>query len=84
VVDFRSDWVLCFRIEQSLPGASDEPLGATGVFCAMQKQSANVAAATGVYSVRKRSATKRQRQQDVDHEALSQDVMLLAFVPLSF
>ncbi|PJO43444.1 hypothetical protein CWD94_12430 [Lysinibacillus xylanilyticus] len=80
MVDFRSDWVLCFRIEQSLPGASDEPLGQQVFFA--RKRRANVAAATGVYSVRKRSATKRQ--QDVDHEALSQGVMLLAFVPLSF
>ncbi|MFJ5564031.1 hypothetical protein [Lysinibacillus xylanilyticus] len=35
-----------------------------------RKQSANVAAAKGVHSVRKRSATKRQQQQDVGHEGV--------------
>ncbi|MCY9546194.1 hypothetical protein [Lysinibacillus xylanilyticus] len=35
-----------------------------------RKRSANVAAAKGVYSVRKRSATKRQQQQDVGHECV--------------
>ncbi|QPQ28806.1 hypothetical protein [Lysinibacillus sp. JNUCC 51] len=35
-----------------------------------QKRSANVAAAKGVYSVRKRRTTKRQQQQDVGHEGV--------------
>ncbi|MFJ5564082.1 hypothetical protein [Lysinibacillus xylanilyticus] len=35
-----------------------------------RKRSANVAAAKGVHSVRKRSATKRQQQQDVGHEGV--------------
>ncbi|MFJ6266950.1 hypothetical protein [Lysinibacillus xylanilyticus] len=35
-----------------------------------RKRSANVAAAIGVHSVRKRSATKRQQQQDVGHEGV--------------
>ncbi|MGE7913404.1 hypothetical protein [Lysinibacillus xylanilyticus] len=59
---------LRFRAEQSFLGASDEPLGATDFFA--RKRSANVAAAKGVHSVRKRSATKRQQQQDVGHEGV--------------
>jgi len=43
-------------------------LGQQGFFA--RKQSANVAAAKGVHSVRKRSATKRQQQQDVGHEGV--------------
>ncbi|MGE7912795.1 hypothetical protein [Lysinibacillus xylanilyticus] len=35
-----------------------------------RKRSANVAAAKGVHSVRKRSATKRQQQQDVGREGV--------------
>ncbi|MGE7693477.1 hypothetical protein ACQKNC_05065 [Lysinibacillus sp. NPDC094177] len=35
-----------------------------------RKRSANVAAAKGGHSVRKRSATKRQQQQDVGHEGV--------------
>ncbi|MFJ7981209.1 hypothetical protein ACIQ1D_13040 [Lysinibacillus xylanilyticus] len=35
-----------------------------------RKRSANVAAAKGVHSVRKRSATKQQQQQDVGHEGV--------------
>jgi|GEM_PF-4066939 len=35
-----------------------------------RKQSAIVAAAKGVHSVRKRSATKRQQQHDVGHEGV--------------
>ncbi|MFJ6265264.1 hypothetical protein ACIQGW_09640 [Lysinibacillus xylanilyticus] len=35
-----------------------------------RKRSANVAAPKGVHSVRKRSATKRQQQQDVGHEGV--------------
>ncbi|MFJ8513762.1 hypothetical protein [Lysinibacillus xylanilyticus] len=35
-----------------------------------RKRSANVAAAKGIHSVRKRSATKRQQQQDVGHEGV--------------
>ncbi|MFJ6263409.1 hypothetical protein [Lysinibacillus xylanilyticus] len=35
-----------------------------------RKRSANAASAKGVHSVRKRSATKRQQQQDVGHEGV--------------
>ncbi|MFJ6265099.1 hypothetical protein [Lysinibacillus xylanilyticus] len=35
-----------------------------------RKRSANEASAKGVHSVRKRSATKRQQQQDVGHEGV--------------
>ncbi|MBG9454604.1 hypothetical protein ABE61_11210 [Lysinibacillus sphaericus] len=85
---------LRFRTEQSFLGASDEPLGATDVFCA--KAQCNVAAATDVFCAKAQcnvaAATDvfcAKAQCNVaaatgcwSRKALSQDVMFLAFVPL--
>ncbi|MFE3575294.1 hypothetical protein, partial [Lysinibacillus sp. NPDC059133] len=47
-----------------------------------RKRSANVAAAKGFHSVRKRSANVAAAAPRLVTKALSQDVMVLAFVPL--